>query len=125
VFIGILDFFVERMQACSIAVNTGHRAEADVHMVRVIGQRERVVLPRIGHQRDDLVGLHEALEPEQLAHDVVGDGALALVAEHRCAVDRGDVDGVAGGVLGDVAGGGEERVPAFERGDSGAELRQP
>src|SRR5207253_7441193 len=40
-----------------------------------------------------------------------------LVPGDRGAVDDGDVDRVAGAVLGDVAGGGEEAVAALQRGD--------
>jgi hypothetical protein len=39
------------------------------------------------------------------------------VAEDRDAVDLRDVDRVAGGVVGDVAGAREETVAALERGD--------
>jgi hypothetical protein len=46
-----------------------------------------------------------------------------LVAEDRDPVHRGDVDGVARGVLGDVAGRGVETVAALERGHAGLQAR--
>ena len=93
------------------------RAEADVDVVVVVGHRERVVGALEGHQRDDLVRLHRALEGQQALDRQVGDRARALVAEDRDAVDGGDVDGGAGRVLGDVARGGQVAVAALERAD--------
>ena len=54
----------------------------------------------------------------------LGDRARALVADDRDAVDRRDVDGVAGRVLGDVARGGQVAVAALERGDRRLEARR-
>ena len=75
-------------------VGAVERAEADVDVVGVVGQRERVVRAVEGHQRDDLVGLHRALQRQQAADRDVGDRAGALVADDRDAVDRRDVDRV-------------------------------
>ena len=64
------------------------RPEADVDVVGVVAQRPGVVVDaRVGHQRDDLVGLHRALERQQPSDRCVGDRARALVAGDRDAVD--------------------------------------
>ena len=81
------------------------------------------VFGRLGvrHEADDLVRLHRALERQQAADRRVGDRAGALVAEDRRAVDRGDVDGVAAAVLGDVARRGQPAVAALQRADRRAQ----
>ena len=63
---------------------------------------------------------HRALELHQPAHGLLGDPARLLVAEDRDPVDRRDVDGVARGVLGDVARAREEAVAALQAGDASA-----
>ena len=106
-----------------LGVGAVERLPAHVDVVVVVAHRERVVGALEGHQGDDLVGLHGALQGEQALDREVGDRALALVADDRDAVDHRDVDGVAGGVLGDVARGGEEAVAALHRGDRRLEAR--
>ena len=69
--------------------------EAEVDVVPVIGHRVGVVGPGVLHERDDLRGLHRALQRQQRPDGAVGDRAGALVAGDRDAVDRGDVDRVA------------------------------
>ncbi len=90
------------------------RSETDVDVVIVVAHRERVVRARVLHERDDLVRLHRALQLEDLAHRDVRDRALALVADDRRAVHRGDVHGAAGRVLGDVAARGVDPVAALQ-----------
>src|SRR4051812_2073583 len=103
--------------AAELGVRPEERMEADVDVVVVVGQRERVVGAGERHQRDDLVRLHRALEREQAADRDVGDRARALVADDRDPVDRGDVDGVARRVLADVARRREVAVAAVQRAD--------
>src|SRR4051812_17595339 len=93
------------------------RAPADVDVVGVVGHRERVVGALEGHQRDDLVRLHRALEGQEALDRDVGDRARALVAVDVDAVDRREVDRGAGGVLGHVARRGQVAVTALHRGD--------
>ena len=93
------------------------RRVADMDVVGVVGHRECVVGVEVVHQRDDLVRLHRPLQLEDVAHQRVGDRARALVAVDGDAVDLGDVDGAAGRVLADVAGGRHDRVPALQRRD--------
>ena len=62
-------------------------------------------------------GRHRALQRQQPAHGDIRDRAGTLAAEDRLPVDLRDVDAVARRVLGDVAGLGEEAVPAADRCD--------
>ena len=55
-------------------------------------------------QRDDLMGLDRALEQHQAMDRLISHAARVLVPEDRDAVDRRDVHGVPGPVLGDVPG---------------------
>ena len=110
------------------------RRVADVHVIVVVAHRER--RPAEVHQRDQLVGHHRALEVEDLVEHRLGDRPGALVAEHRQPVQRRDVDGAAGRVVGDVAGGRERRSartcsevtprrkPRAERYSSSARMRR-
>ena len=91
------------------------RLEADVDVVVVVGHR--VGVGAEVHQRDDLVGGHRSLQLHHVFDERLGDRARALVSEHRDAVDLGDVDRVARGVLGDVARGRVDGVAALQRGD--------
>ena len=92
------------------------RVVADVDVVVVVGHREAGFAGQV-LERDHLVRLHRPLQRQHVVDQFVGHRPRALVAGHRSAVDDGDIDRVAGAVLGDVAGGGEEAVAAFERGD--------
>ncbi len=93
------------------------RTPAHVDVVVVVAHGERVVGAVVGHQGDDLVRLHRALERQQALDGEVGDRARALVADDRHAVDGGDVDGGARGVLGHVARRGQVAVAAAQGGD--------
>ena len=99
------------------------RREADMDVVGVIGERERVRRPAYVMRLMIWCGLHGALEREEPADRRVGDRAGALIAEDRGAVDRRDVDGVAAPVLGHVAGRRHPAVAALQRADRGAQAR--
>src|SRR5829696_8712057 len=99
------------------------RAPAHVDVVGVVAHRERVVRVVVGHQGDDLVRLHRALQGQQALDRDVGDRARALVAQDRDAVDGRDVDRGARGVLGDVARRGQVAVAAAQRGDRRLQAR--
>ena len=72
---------IELELAAELRVGAEQRLEADVDVVGVVGQRERVVGALEGHEADDLVRLHRALQGEQPPDRDVGDRARALVAE--------------------------------------------
>ena len=67
----------------AFAVLAVERPPADVDVVVVVAHRERVVGALEGHQGDDLVRLHRALQREQALDRDVGDRARALVADDR------------------------------------------
>ncbi len=99
------------------------RRVGDLDPIRVVLHRERVGVALVAIQRDDRIGLEDALEREQLADRRVRDGARPLVAEDRDVVDRRDVERGAG-----RAGGIDSRarrlaVPALEPGHRRVELR--
>ncbi len=106
----------ERLLA-ELVVVAEQRCEAHVDVVVVVAHREGLAAEV--EQGDDLVGLDRALEAHQPPHGLFGDPAGLLVADDRGAVDGGDVHRVARGVVGHVAGAGEEAVAALEAGDRG------
>src|SRR5215208_7883270 len=99
------------------------RPPTDVDVVGVVAHRERVVRVVVGHQGDDLVRLHRALQRQQALDREVGDRPGALVTEDRHAVDGRDVDRCARRVLGDVARGRQVAVAAAQGGDRRLQAR--
>ena len=92
------------------------RAVADVDVV-VMGRFGEADFAGEVFERDHLVGQHHALQLQDVFDQFVDQRPRALVADHVDAVDFGDVDRVAGRVLGDVAAFGEDAVAALERAD--------
>src|SRR4051812_28042418 len=107
--------------AAELRVLAEERVEADVDVVGVVRQRHRVAA--VVEQRDDLVRLNRALELHQSLDGLLGHVAGALVAVDRHAVDRRDVDRVAGPVLGHVARRGHLAVARLEAAHGGLEAR--
>src|SRR5918996_3069972 len=68
-------------------------------------------------QRDQLARLEGAGQQEDLVQRPLRQPAGLLVPEDRAAVQRRDVDGLAVGVIRDVARGREEAVPGGDAAD--------